>query len=206
MVTKDDACWIIGLSAGAGIGVYLDGGWGVDALVGRETRAHNDIDLFVQRGDYQRFVDLIADEGFSEVAASFTTEDHTVWQDEAGRIVDLHCFDFAENGDILYQGDRFPGEVFSGRGRIGEVEVSCIDPESQLLFHLGYQHDEHDVHDVMLLCREYGSTFPKNIASCCFLHRVTTSALAADALRQTALDITPRRIWPSAHASPISPA
>ena len=33
------------------------------------------------------------------------------------------------------------------------------------------------------------STFPKNIASCCFLHRVTTSALAADALRQTALDI-----------------
>lgn len=27
MVTKDDACWIIGLSAGAGIGVYLDGGW-----------------------------------------------------------------------------------------------------------------------------------------------------------------------------------
>ena len=129
MVTKDDACWIIGLSAGAGIGVYLDGGWGVDALVGRETRAHNDIDLFVQRGDYQRFVDLIADEGFSEVAASFTTEDHTVWQDEAGRIV--------------------------------EVEVSCIDPESQLLFHLGYQHDEHDVHDVMLLCREYGFDVPE---------------------------------------------
>lgn len=161
MVTKDDACWIIGLSAGAGIGVYLDGGWGVDALVGRETRAHNDIDLFVQRGDYQRFVDIIADEGFSEVAASFTTEDHTVWQDEAGRIVDLHCFDFAENGDILYQGDRFPGEVFSGRGRIGEVEVSCIDPESQLLFHLGYQHDEHDAHDVMLLCREYGFDVPE---------------------------------------------
>ena len=165
MVTKDDACWIIGLSAGAGIGVYLDGGWGVDALVGRETRAHNDIDLFVQRGDYQRFVDLIADEGFSEVAASFTTEDHTVWQDEAGRIVDLHCFDFAENGDILYQGDRFPGEVFSGRGRIGEVEVSCIDPESQLLFHLGYQHDEHDAHDVMLLCREYGFDVPEEYRS-----------------------------------------
>lgn len=55
----------------------------------------------------------------------------------------------------------FPGEVFSGRGRIGEVEVSCIDPESQLLFHLGYQHDEHDVHDVMLLCREYGFDVPE---------------------------------------------
>ena len=161
MVTKYDACWIIGLSAGAGIGVYLDGSWSVDALVGRETRAHNDIDLFVKRGDSQRYVDIIADEGFSEVAASFTTENHTVWQDEAGRIVDLHCLDLAETGDILYQGDRFPGEVCAGRGRIGEVEVSCIDPESQLLFHLCYQHDEHDVHDVMLLCREYGFDVPE---------------------------------------------
>lgn len=34
MVTKDDACWIIGLSAGAGIGVYLDGGWASMRLSG----------------------------------------------------------------------------------------------------------------------------------------------------------------------------
>jgi len=29
------------------IKVYLDGGWGVDALLKRESRIHNDIDLFV---------------------------------------------------------------------------------------------------------------------------------------------------------------
>ena len=211
MVTKDDACWIIGLSAGAGIGVYLDGGWGVDALVGRETRAHNDIDLFVQRGDYQRFVDLIADEGFSEVAASFTTEDHTVWQDEAGRIVDLHCFDFAENGDILYQGDRFPGEVCSGRsfrggGASARWRCRASTPKASCCFTWAISMTSTTSTMSCSYAVSTVSTFPKNIASCCFLHRVTTSALAADALRQTALDITPRRIWPSAHASPISPA
>ena len=29
----------------ASVKVFLDGGWGVDALIGRETRIHNDIDL-----------------------------------------------------------------------------------------------------------------------------------------------------------------
>ena len=144
--------------------------------------------------------------GFSEVAASFTTEDHTVWQDEAGRIVDLHCFDFAENGDILYQGF-FSGWAFSwggggggGRGGGSPSTQRCVFPSWALSAGRTppTMSCPYPVSTV--------STFPKNIASCCYLHRGTTSALAADALRQTALDITPRRIWPSAHASPISPA
>ena len=186
MVTKDDACWIIGLSAGAGIGVYLDGGWGVDALVGRETRAHNDIDLFVQRGDYQRFVDLIADEGFSEVAASFATEDHTV----------IFCI-----REIVFPGRSFRGGVASARWR-----CRASTPKASCCFTWAISMTSTTSTMSCSYAVSTVSTFPKNIASCCFLHRVTTSALAADALRQTALDITPRRIWPSAHASPISPA
>ena len=102
---------------------------GVDALVGRETRAHNDIDLFVQRRDYQRFVDLIADEGFSEVAASFTTEDHTVWQDGARAHRRPALASISPRMAIFCIREIvFPGRVFSGEGRIGEVEVSSIDP------------------------------------------------------------------------------
>jgi lincosamide nucleotidyltransferase A/C/D/E len=29
---------------GAGIEVWLDGGWGIDALVGEQTRPHKDVD------------------------------------------------------------------------------------------------------------------------------------------------------------------
>ncbi|WP_442920489.1 nucleotidyltransferase domain-containing protein, partial [Methanobrevibacter sp.] len=52
MVTYFDACEILEMLSEASVKVFLDGGWGVDALIGRETRIHNDIDLFVEKKDY----------------------------------------------------------------------------------------------------------------------------------------------------------
>lgn len=51
MVQLTDACEILHWAEEAEIPVVLDGGWGVDALIGRETRTHNDIDLFVEEKD-----------------------------------------------------------------------------------------------------------------------------------------------------------
>ena len=53
---------------------------------------------------------------------------------------------------FFMMGDCFPVETFSGKGRIEEIEVSCIEPYSQVMFHLGYEFDENDAHDVKLLC------------------------------------------------------
>lgn len=52
MVTYFDTCEILEMLSEASVKVFLDGGWGVDALIGRETRIHNDIDLFVEKKDY----------------------------------------------------------------------------------------------------------------------------------------------------------
>ena len=41
MITESDACEIIQLAMKAGIGVRLDGGWGIEALIGRQTRPHD---------------------------------------------------------------------------------------------------------------------------------------------------------------------
>ena len=38
MVTYFDACEILEMLSEASVKVFLDGGWGVDALIGRETR------------------------------------------------------------------------------------------------------------------------------------------------------------------------
>ena len=46
MVRTEDACEIIKYALQNEIKLYLDGGWGVDALLKRESRIHNDIDLF----------------------------------------------------------------------------------------------------------------------------------------------------------------
>ena len=48
MVNKKDAIDIILYAEENEIAIWLDGGWGVDALLGEETRVHNDIDLFVE--------------------------------------------------------------------------------------------------------------------------------------------------------------
>jgi lincosamide nucleotidyltransferase A/C/D/E len=38
-------------SNGAGLVVWLDGGWGVDALLGYRSRPHQDLDLVIARDD-----------------------------------------------------------------------------------------------------------------------------------------------------------
>ena len=161
MVQLTDACEILRWAEGAEIPVVLDGGWGVDALIGRETRTHNDIDLFVEEKDYQAFIEMIKVRGFCEVTMEYTTEHHTVWADDKARIIDLHSFRYAQDGQILYEGCMFPAKTFSGKGVIGNIAVQCIEPESQVTFHQGYAFDENDVHDVKLLCETFGLAVPE---------------------------------------------
>ena len=51
MMREEDAAGLLDALAERGIDVRLDGGWGVDALLGRQTREHNDLDLFSERRD-----------------------------------------------------------------------------------------------------------------------------------------------------------
>ena len=160
MVTCFDVCEILEMLSEASVKVFLDGGWGVDALIGRETRIHNDIDLFVEKKDYCITISVITGKGYREVIMDYTTDSHTVWKDYNGRIIDLHSFEYVEDG-ILYEGYTFPSDTFSGKGNIGNIEVTCINPEAQVQFHLGYEYDENDVHDVLLLCRTFNLEIPE---------------------------------------------
>jgi len=47
-MTEADVIEILGWLADAGVAVWLDGGWGVDALIGEQTREHKDLDLIVR--------------------------------------------------------------------------------------------------------------------------------------------------------------
>nr|WP_063851342.1 lincosamide nucleotidyltransferase Lnu(D) [Streptococcus uberis]ABR14060.1 putative lincosamide nucleotidyltransferase [Streptococcus uberis] len=160
MVNKADAIEIILYAEENEIDIWLDGGWGVDALLGEETRSHNDIDLFVEEKNGKTFIEILKEKGFTEVIEAYTTTDHTVWKDDKDRIIDLHVFEFNEQGDLVFEGESYPSNVFSGIGKIGNKVVKCIDAENQVLFHLGYEHDENDVHDVRLLCERYNIPVP----------------------------------------------
>ena len=51
MVNITDVKQILQFAIDAESKVFLDGGWGVDALLGYQSRAHNDIDIFVEKKD-----------------------------------------------------------------------------------------------------------------------------------------------------------
>ena len=143
-----------------GITVWIDGGWGVDALVGRQTRSHNDIDVFVQKDDADDFIKMITSKGYKEIEVEFTTESHTAWQDSDGRLIDFHLFEFGETGAVFFEGEEYPSNVLNGEGKIDGVSVKCLSASAQLLYHQGYEHDENDVRDVMLLCETFGFPVP----------------------------------------------
>ncbi|WP_080798015.1 nucleotidyltransferase domain-containing protein [Arabiibacter massiliensis] len=164
MMREEDAAALLEALAERGVDVRLDGGWGVDALLGEQTRAHNDLDLFVERFDEDATVALLRECGYVPVERTFTTEAHTAWADGEGREVDLHVFERAADGSLLFEGEAYPASVFDGEGRIAGRAVRCIPPAEQVAFHCGYDHDEDDVHDVRLLCEHFGIPVPAEYA------------------------------------------
>jgi lincosamide nucleotidyltransferase A/C/D/E len=50
-----------------GIKIWIDGGWGVDALLGEQTRLHEDLDIALQQKDVPKLCELLEADGYREV-------------------------------------------------------------------------------------------------------------------------------------------
>ena len=48
------------------ITIWIDGGWGVDALLGEQTRLHQDLDITIQQKDVLKLRQLLQERGLSE--------------------------------------------------------------------------------------------------------------------------------------------
>jgi lincosamide nucleotidyltransferase A/C/D/E len=135
--------------------VWVGGGWGVDALVGRQTRAHGDIDVVVAAPALPAVLERLTALGF------VPTEDWLPIRIEVahpdGRRVDLHPVTFAPDGSGTQPG--LNGTVFeypagcSTTGQIAGRTVDCLTAAQQLTFRRGFAWREVDHHDVALLER-----------------------------------------------------
>lgn len=160
MVSKEDVIEIITLAVNNDVKIYLDGGWGVDALLGQETRVHNDIDLFVEKKQELILLRLLKEKDFVEEKYPYTTASHTVWKDKFERIIDLHTFEKDTENQIVFEREKYSADIFDGIGKIGSIEINCIPAKYQVPFHLGYEFDENDIHDVLLLCKKFNIPIP----------------------------------------------
>ena len=160
MMNKRDVVGLLKAVEKIGVSTWIGGGWGVDALVGFQTRPHNDIDVYINKKNGNLFVKTLLEKGYSEDILEYTTEEHTVWRDLSDRVVDLHLLEFVSN-EIYFAGYTFPASVLDGKGIIDRIAIQCFTAEAQLLFHQGYEHTEKDRHNVLLLCKTFGFDIPE---------------------------------------------
>jgi lincosamide nucleotidyltransferase A/C/D/E len=85
----------------AGAVVWLDGGWGVDALLGRQTREHDDLDLVLSLDDMPRVAEVLERRGYELADGALPMS--VVWLDAEGRQVDIHPVAFDEQGGGVYR-------------------------------------------------------------------------------------------------------
>ncbi len=144
----------------------MDGGWGVDALVGEQTRPHGDLDLVVDADELERAADVLAGLDYAhDAAARPGLPARLVLRAAERREVDLHpvVFDEDGNGWQPLGEDAFgayPADGLAAMGSIGGRRVRCLTADLQLRHHLGYPPDEADRHDVRLLARHFGVPLP----------------------------------------------
>jgi lincosamide nucleotidyltransferase A/C/D/E len=152
----------------AGIAVWLDGGWGVDALLERQTREHDDLDLVAELADAGRLTQLFERAGYELVAGGAPKS--FVLVDQDGRQVDVHpvVMDEARGGGVYLMDDGrewvYPVAGFAGRGRVAGRDVLCLSPEVQVLVHDGYELTEKDFRELYLLHERFGVDLPPEYA------------------------------------------
>lgn len=141
-----------------GIPVWIDGGWCVDALVGQQTRAHPDLDIAVERQSASRLEQLLLSRGYQRRVG----QDTSAWNytlEKLGLVVDVHVFEFDQNGKNIY-GVQYPYGSLSGEGMILGSSVRCIGPEWMFKFKTAYPPREKDLRDVEALSAKYGFEVP----------------------------------------------
>jgi lincosamide nucleotidyltransferase A/C/D/E len=137
----------------AGCRYWLEGGWGVDALAGRQTREHRDLDVDVDDRDEFLALDVLALLGYV-VETDWRPNRVELARAGQGR-VDLHPIEVHADGSALQPGlegqmYRFPAQFFT-TGSLGGRSVPCFSLEAQRRFHTGYPLRPVDEQDLRVL-------------------------------------------------------
>jgi lincosamide nucleotidyltransferase A/C/D/E len=177
MVTAGQAIQLYETLVSHGFHIWLNGGWGVDALLGEQGREHKDLDMLVLRDEVLRLRALLAEQGFElkelweenkqvldvhgeETATAF------VLRDALEREIDAHALvlDGDGNGLPAWEAEpdfRFSPQDLDGEGWIAGVKVRCISPNAQMFCHSGYVMPEKQAPELERLHARFGVALPE---------------------------------------------
>jgi len=180
MVSPEDVFSLYHLLTSQGIQVWILGGWGVDALLGMQTRLHKDLDLLMLLDDVARMCALLASAGYElkEIWSEnrwaldvrrLQTLTAFVLMDASGRELDFHAMRLDEQGNGIpaweaEEGFTYTEQDLSGNGLVAGIEVRCITAEKQMLCHTGYDLPEKQVPDLQRLHDKFGARYPESLS------------------------------------------
>jgi lincosamide nucleotidyltransferase A/C/D/E len=162
VVRADQVLRVLDRLAKQHVTAWVDGGWGVDALIGRQTREHQDLDLVVDADAVDHIRDLLLDDGFEVVRDWLPTA--MAFSHSDGREVDLHPVEFTPDGggdQIQLDGTTRWHYQPPVTGRIAGRPVACCSLDTQIASHLGYEPDDNDRADMLALAERFGCELPE---------------------------------------------
>ncbi|WP_218825778.1 nucleotidyltransferase domain-containing protein [Streptosporangium subroseum] len=161
VMNETDVLKVLDALEGADLTAWVDGGWGIDALIGQATREHSDLDLVILLPQVEAVRMVLGRLGYDRLLRDWLPVAIAV-ADARGREIDLHPITPApDGGGTQAQPDGssfyYPPPV---RGMIKGRPVSCADALTQVRCHLGYQPSEKDHQDMRRLHAATGVELP----------------------------------------------
>jgi lincosamide nucleotidyltransferase A/C/D/E len=167
-VTSTDVIDLYTTLEDLGVEIWIDGGWGVDALLGEQSRPHQDLDIAIQQKDVTRLRQLLQGRGYKEIKLEIARAWNFVLGDENGREIDVHVILLDDQGNGIYgpaeNREMYPAASLTGTGLIEGRTVRCISAEWMVKFHSGYELKDKDFQDVSALCKKFGIDLPPAFA------------------------------------------
>ena len=160
LMTVDKVHWFLDLFDELGIKVWIDGGWGVDALLGECTREHSDLDIIISWEDSAILTKALFARGFVDIYTDDRKDRNFVMGHQSHGKIDFHVVELTADGGAIYG----PGEIdwiitqseLKAVGFIGGREVRCLSVDYQVRSHSGYTLQDTDFADLRALRERYG--------------------------------------------------
>lgn len=139
-VSKESFLMIIDLLTDLNIRYWVEGGWGIDVLIGKQTREHQDVDIDFDATHEKELLKKLSEIGYQITIDQRPTRVE-LYHPNYGNI-DIHPFEISESGSVKQANpeggwfelasDWFTKSSYEGR------MIPCVSIEGQRIFHSGY--------------------------------------------------------------------
>ncbi len=150
ITSKENLIIVLNFLKELNIKYWVDGGWGVDILTGKQNRDHRDIDIDFDGKHKKVLLKELKSKGY-KITTDWSPSRIELYHSELGYL-DIHPLLINEDGSAKQAAPNggwyeFEAQWFSSVEFEGRV-IPCISAEAQKLFHSGYELREVDYIDL----------------------------------------------------------